>query len=261
MELSNKKIVVTGASSGIGYELSLQLARKGADILATARNINDGIFNCSKIKTVQYDLRCAQNVDALIDSALESMGTIDIFVANAGFGYYGKTTPDWGHIEDIFKLNVFSPIYTLTKLCSIFTDKTFQFVVMDSGAGRIPLPGYSLYCSTKFALDGFMRTFRFELPANVKLSVVYPVSVKTPFFEKAANGAPPPRPVISAQTAARKIIEGIEQECEEIYPSKALPILLTMNRYCPIIEPAYQCTENSRFGGWLRNHNGLQPKS
>jgi short-subunit dehydrogenase len=95
------------------------------------------------------DLRCPENIDRMIKAATEKLGSIDIFVADAGFGYYGKTKADWPHMEDIFKLNVFSPIYALTKMCEVFPDRPFHFVIIDSGAGRMPLPGYSLYCSTK----------------------------------------------------------------------------------------------------------------
>lgn len=254
MDLKGKRMVITGASSGIGRELTALAASRGAEVVAAARDMGGAFCGKEGIHTAEYDLRVPANVDALIDCAYSKLGGIDVFIANAGMGYYGKTPADWDHVEDIFRLNVFSPVYALTRLCELQKGGGFRFVAMDSGAGRIPLPGYSLYCSTKFALDGFMRAFRFELPDNVKLSVVFPVSVDTDFFDKAAEDAPPPRPVRPVRSTAKKILRGIEEEKDEIYPSRVFPFLTAVNRFCPKIETAYQNSEKNRFGDWLRNH-------
>lgn len=148
----------------------------------------------------------------------------------------------------------------MTKLCETFPGRPLRFVAMDSGAGRIPLPGYSLYCAmefalaTKFALDGFTRASRFEMPGNVTLSVVFPVSFDSDFFDKAAEGAPAPRPVVSLTATARKIVEGIERDRGEIYSSKVFSLPDAVNRFCPPIEGAYQRSERKRLNGWLRSH-------
>lgn len=254
MVLSGKHVVVTGASSGIGQGIAEIMAQKGAAVVAAARGSTKAQFTAPKIIPAAADLRSPEHIDGLIDFARQTMGSIDVFVANAGFGYYGKTNADWASMEDIFKLNVLSPIYSLTKLCAEFAKKPIYFVLMDSGAGRMPLPGYSLYCATKFALDGFIRSFRFELPSNVRLSVVYPAGVDTAFYEKAAPDAPAPRPVQALQRAAENIVKGIEEEKAEIYPSAAFPVLMLANRFFPFVEAVYHRYEKKRFGNWLRTH-------
>lgn len=163
MDLKGKRVVITGASSGIGWELLKRLNKAGAHIVGVARNpqrIIDEMGDLG-VRAISCDVSESSNVDEMLKEAQDLLGGIDIFVANAGFAYYGKIgKADWEKNEKIFKTNVLSPIYTLQKLTENGTEKPLTFMVTISALGKMVLPGYALYDSTKFALDGFVRTYR-----------------------------------------------------------------------------------------------------
>lgn len=101
MELSGKKAVVTGASEGIGREVARLLAGRGATVVAAARSFNRGCFASERVTAAEFDLHTPGQIDALIGLAARQMGGVDLFVANADIGYYGKTAADWSRMEDI----------------------------------------------------------------------------------------------------------------------------------------------------------------
>lgn len=259
MEFNGKKIVITGGSSGIGAGVVQALSERGAEIFAVSRHIKPENLPFKNVSIANFDMRSKEGVDSLFDYAIEKLGRIDMFIANAGYGYYGKTSnADWGQIENIFSLNVFSPIYALEKMCGLYPEKPFNFVITDSVAGRLPLPGFSLYCATKFALDGFTRAFRFEIPENVRLSVIYPISTATAFFNKSGHDVPAPGPVQNLDKAVKKIISGLEKDKKEIYPSKVYDILNLSNHICPPAVSVFLNSEKKRFHNWLKFHNSKQ---
>ena len=95
MDIKQKRIVVTGAASGIGKELVKMLSTFECDILAVDRNQealmdfqNSLVSTAANVKTYNSDISLAEPLDALFDYAVQSMGGIDIFVANAGYAYY-----------------------------------------------------------------------------------------------------------------------------------------------------------------------------
>lgn len=212
MDIRSKKIILTGASSGIGRALLEELIEfENVKIVAVARNIS----NIPAIRDTVYpfssDVSTKEGVDNVFSYAQNIYGDTDIFIANAGVAYLEKLqTPDWEHINHIFSLNVFSPIYSLERLISENNSpKTFISII--SGVALVSLPGYTLYCSTKAALHHFSETFRYEQNSQLRIMSVYPVATRTDFFDKAAKkaNAPLPFPQQSVKTVSRKIVQGI----------------------------------------------------
>lgn len=196
MNLKNKHIILTGASSGIGAEILKILSDyEGVKIVAVARHTENILQKGNVIYHFAADVSTQEGVDKVFEFAQKTMGSIDMFIANAGFAYLEKLdTPDWKHIEYIYNLNVFSPIYSLEKLAT--QDNPTAFACIISGAGLVSLPAYSLYCSTKAALHHFVQTYRYEKKDTLQLTAIYPVATRTDFFDKAAGkeGAPMPFP-------------------------------------------------------------------
>lgn len=87
MELSGKKVVITGASSGIGYETLKLLLNANAKVVAASRSMSK-ISLPGELYTLDLDLSSTKAMDALFDFALDKLGDIDIFISNAGFTYY-----------------------------------------------------------------------------------------------------------------------------------------------------------------------------
>ncbi|MBK5719431.1 SDR family NAD(P)-dependent oxidoreductase [Dysgonomonas sp. Marseille-P4677] len=255
MDLNGKNIIITGASSGIGKEvLHILSAYRNVKIIAVARHIED----IPLIEDVIYPLRCdvssAKGVDKVFEYAQKTCGHIDIFIANAGFAYLEKLEiPDWNHIEYIYNLNVFSPIYSLEKLVSENGKRSITFVCTISGAGLVSLPAYSLYCSTKAALHHFIQTYRHEQSKNLQLTAVYPVATRTDFFNKATgeDDTPLPFPTQKTKIVAKKIVKGIEKGKRNIYPSFLFRLFFPIGRTFPLFSKIYSQMEKRKVKKWL----------
>lgn len=250
MDINNKNIVLTGASSGIGLAiLNILLSYKNVRVVAVARHIEtipsiDGI-----VFPFLADLSNESGIDSLFEYTESLFGDIDIFIANAGYAYLEKlSNPDWKHIENIFRLNTFSPIYSLQKLAKQDVNKPTCFVSTISAVAQVPLPYYSLYCSTKAALHQFMESYRYESPVNMHVMAVYPVATRTSFFEKAANEKQPPIPFLSqsAYTVSKAIIKGIEKNKKRVYPSFLFRIFKIFGQNLPFIFSLYSFSEKRK---------------
>jgi short-subunit dehydrogenase len=207
MNLNGKNIVLTGASSGIGKEILKKLIRYDVRIIAVSRNISK-IPSGEKVIPYSCDVSKKEEVDKLFDYALEEMGNIDIFIANAGFAFCEEIKEaNWEHIEEIFSTNVFSPIYSVEKMRVINGNRKYSVVITCSAVSEVPLPGYSLYCATKHAINGFGRVFKYETKKNEIISLVYPIATKTNFFINAAKKAPVPWPVQAPDEVAESVIK------------------------------------------------------
>lgn len=255
MQIANKHIVITGASSGIGLEILKHLIQHpDVRIIAVARHTGPILVRESVVIPLAADVSTQQGVDKLFNHARQIFPRIDIFISNAGFAYLEKISkPDWKHIENIFALNVYSSIYSLQKFASEGTHKRI-FVSTISGAALIPLPAYALYCSTKAALNQFINTYNYEKPDNIHLTSVYPVATRTEFFNKAAGqeNAPLPWPRQEAAAVAKKIINAIERDRKEVYPSLIFRLLYPIGRAFPILLHLYSLTEKKKVRSWLK---------
>ena len=251
MKIEHKNIILTGASSGIGQELlKLLLGYEGVAVVAVARHVDAIDPIEGRLYPFSADLSKPEGIDSLFDFASETLGTIDIFIANAGYAYIEQLSEaDWGHIEDIYSLNVFSPIYSLQKLVSTSCGTPRVFACTISGAALVSLPYYSLYCSSKSALHHFVETFRYEQPADLQLSAIYPVATRTAFFDKAkgASGTPLPFPQQSAEVVARKIVRGIEKGKKRIYPSALFGVFYPIGRAFPFLLNIYSLLEKRKW--------------
>ncbi|MDR2955563.1 MAG: SDR family NAD(P)-dependent oxidoreductase [Prevotella sp.] len=257
MDLTNKKIILTGASAGIGLEMLLLLSKyKQVQIVAVARHTED----IPEMKGVIYpfaaDASNQKGVDSIFDFAIQVLGGVDVFIANAGFAYIEKLDkPDWEHAQRIFDLNVFSPVYALERLTSINGNSPTAFVCTVSGAGLVSLPAYSLYCSTKAALHHFIETYRYEQKRNLQLTAVYPVATRTDFFDKAASekATPLPFPAQDTKTVAKKIVRGIEKGKKTIYPSLLFRLGYPVGRAFPFLLKGYSLLEKRKVKKWLKD--------
>lgn len=254
MQLIGKNIILTGASSGIGLEMLPMLVAKGARVIAVARHIE----NIPKKEGIVYpfsaDVSSKEGVDKAFEYAKQTLGEVHIFIANAGYAYLEKIDmPDWQHIEGIYNLNVFSPIYSLEKLVEESKGNKVAFACTISGAGLVSLPAYSLYCSTKAALHHFMQTYRYEQADNIQITTVYPVATRTEFFDKATgeDSTPLPFPVQEASTVARKIVRGIEKDKKQVFPSIMFRLFYPIGRAFPFSLKVYSLMEKKKVRRWL----------
>ena len=257
MNFDHKRIVVTGAASGIGKALVEQLSQHEGQIVAADRDDiglrkTVGSLANDRIMAFTCDLSLADDVDDLFSFALARMGGVDVLFANAGFGYCEQIqSTDWQHIAEIYQTNVFAPIYSLVKMKELHRDSKYWVVITGSVLGRIALEGYALYASTKAALDRFIEGYRLEMASRGRLILVYPLPVRTQFF-RTASDAPVPWFAQGADTVAKAIIRGVERDRRTIYTSWLLPLMLFVDRIFPPARRWYQALDSRSFRSWLQ---------
>jgi len=261
MEIKNKRIVVTGAASGIGKELVTLLSHYDCHILAVDRNSDGLSLSLEKIQkskatisSYNCDIGYQHQMDDLFEHAIQALGEIDIFIANAGYAYYEQlSNANWDRIDQIFKVNVHSPIYTAIKMKLLHPDSAYKVVVTASAIGKLGLPGYALYGATKSAIDRFAEAFRFELSDPSSLALVYPIATRTQFFQEASQDeAPTPWPSQTPRQVAKAIILGIEKDRKSIYPSLVYQIFFALGRIIPPLYHLEQWIEMQRFKKWIK---------
>lgn len=258
MNPNGKVIILTGASSGIGRELLKCLQRYDADIIAVSRHIGSIPNHSARVIPYACDVSQQDQVDGLFAYAVEKFGKIDLFIANAGFAYCEELNiADWGHIEDIFRTNVFSPIYSFEKMKELNRGRKYTVIMTCSAISRIPLPGYALYCSTKAAIEHFAHTYYFEKNDKGTLTLVFPVATSTKFFNKAGDHAPVPFPVHPPSWVATCIMAGLHTNCPVVFPSPMHMIsYFTINRVFPFLYGIYDLINAARFHRWAQKNRG-----
>ena len=192
LSLSNQKVaVVTGSSSGIGFETSLTLARNGFLTYGTMRNLSKSgniksVADKEKLplQIVQLDVTDDISIKNAVQAILSEVGRIDVLVNNAGYalnGAFEDLTMD--EIKAQFETNLFGVIRTTQAILPIMRKQEFGIIVnMSSGAGRLGYPGGSAYVSTKFAVEGLSESMAYELePFGIKVVLVEPGVIRTNF--------------------------------------------------------------------------------
>lgn len=249
MDLKEKRVILTGASTGIGLALLKLLLNEGAYVLAVSRSIESIDLKHQKLFVKNLDLTEYDAVDMLFDYAFETLGNIDIFIANAGFSYFERIKEsDRSHIDAIMKLNVHSVIYSAIKMKTLYHNQPFRFVATLSAMSFVSLPGYALYSATKAGLRGFFDAFSLELKPNQMIQTVFPVATKTEFFNR-SQSEHMPWPVQTSEHVAKAMIKGIKKNQKRIYPSKIFKLGI---RYFPWFFKFYVQMELSRFNQTMK---------
>jgi short-subunit dehydrogenase len=197
---------------------------------------------------------CARKCGRLFDDALKALGSVDIFIANAGFAYFEAISqPDWAHIEKIYRVNVFNAIYAVEKMQALNGDRSHKTVITASAMAHIAVPGYALYSSTKAALDRFADGYRWQMADPRSLMLVYPIATRTGFFNAAGSGVPTPWPSQTPDEVAQAILRGIARDQKSVYPSSIFRLVLFLDRFLPM-HWLVQKIEQDRFVTW-KKHN------
>src|ERR687890_87898 len=183
--------VVTGSSSGIGFETALTLARNGFYTYATMRNLEKSkniteIANTEKLplQVVQLDVNDDRSVKDAIDKIVAENKRIDLLVNNAGYGLFGSLEDI--SIEEIkaqFETNFFGVIRVTQQVLPVMRKQHSgggTIVNVSSVGGRIGVPILSAYQSTKFALEGLSESMSYELePFGIRVVIIEPGFIRT----------------------------------------------------------------------------------
>lgn len=190
--MDKKKVaLVTGSSSGIGYETALLLARNGFDTFATMRNMNKSkeITEVSKrenlaLRVMQLDVNDDRSVADAINNILNEKKSIEVVVNNAGYGLMGSVEDSsLDEIKAQFETNFFGAIRVIKEVIPIMRKQRSGTIVnVSSVAGRIGFPMGSAYVSSKFALEGLSESMSYELKQfGIKIVIIEPGVINTNF--------------------------------------------------------------------------------
>ena len=251
--INNKTIVLTGASSGIGFEvLRLLVKGSGNKILAVSRHAQEllGSF-AENVIPFNMDISTKEGVDAVFEKANEVFEgrKIDIFYANAGFPYYEEFNyEDWDRVKVMFDTNTLSPIYTYAKYLHHLDGRDGILAITVSAIGQMAMPGYAIYSASKFGLQGFQQAIRLEAPKNMQITCLYPVATDTNFF-RVANPVPfeKPFPVQQPDVVARKMVAGIESGKKFVSPNPLFAVSKVLMGVCPPVRTVYWGLETAKL--------------
>ncbi|MGI0495205.1 SDR family oxidoreductase [Alkalinema pantanalense CENA528] len=187
-------ILITGASSGIGKATVLLFQERGWNVVATARSLEKTVDLAAlpSVLCLPLDVTDQASIDSAIAAAIAKFGTIDVLVNNAGFGLVGAFEAcSEAEIRQQFETNVFGLMAVTRALLPHFRENRQGTIVnIASIGGRIAFPLYSLYNSTKWAVEGFSEALQYELrPFNIKVKIIEPGPIKTDFYGRSMNRA------------------------------------------------------------------------
>ncbi|MCR4558766.1 MAG: SDR family oxidoreductase [Bacteroidales bacterium] len=233
MNFTDKKIWITGASSGIGEALCYELSALGAFLIISSRRqtelerVKNNCQNPDKVKIVPLDLENYRSIAEIAKPVLEEVKSIDILINNGGMSQRALVIDeDLSVVEKMMKINFFGAV-ALTKevLPKMVEQKHGHIVCMSSLAGKFGIPLRSGYAAAKHALHGFFETLRAENYDNgIRVMMVCPGYVNTKVAINALDAKAEKRGVndegqekgLDPKIMAQKIIKGIEKEKLEI---------------------------------------------
>lgn len=190
--------LITGSSSGIGFETSLLLARNGIYTYATMRNLSKSqeILDitkkeCLPLKVLTLDVTDEKSTQKAIDMVMYEQNRIDVIVNNAGYSLVGALEQiSMDEIKEEFETNFFGIIKLIQKvLPQMRKQRSGRIINVSSLAGRIGLPIASAYVSSKFALEGLSESLKYEVQDfGICVILIEPGVIKTNFIKNLKIG-------------------------------------------------------------------------
>jgi short-subunit dehydrogenase len=245
-EIRGSRAIVTGASSGIGRALALELAGEGADLVVTARRAErlgqlvDQITGMGRrAEMVAGDVTDPAVRHETIEAA-RRLGGLDILVNNAGVGvmrHFTESEPE--ELRRVMEVNFFS-LVEMTRLALPLLEEAARPVIVNVSSilGHRGVPYSSEYSASKFAVQGFSESLRAELAGlGIDVLVVSPGTTETEFFDRVIDkrGEPafPTHRSVPPSYVARKMVAAIKRGRHEIIPFAWGKVLVWLNRLSP----------------------------
>ena len=190
--------LVTGSSSGIGFETSLLLARRGVYTYATMRNLSKSgnILDRARkddlpLRALRLDVTDEESISETIGNIVKEKSQIDILVNNAGYSLLGPLEHlRINEIKEEFETNFFGVIKLIQYVLPIMRKQRYGRIInISSLAGRIGIPLSSAYASSKFALEGLTESLGYEVQEfGIHAALIEPGVIKTDFVNNMKIG-------------------------------------------------------------------------
>jgi short-subunit dehydrogenase len=259
IDLRNRVLVVTGASSGIGAAAAIACAEAGMDVVlngrraAQLRTVAEQVRGCARAaEIVVGDVTEAGLNARLLDTAEQRFGRFDVVLANAGYGFkQPEHTLAIAELRAIFEVNFFAAFELLREAARrlLAQHRPGHLLMTSSAVAKFTLPNFGAYSATKAAQNHLCRAMRMELRGRgIEVSCVHPITTRTEFFARSAReGESPAEPrlsrgralpqtqpgwlVQSPEKVARAIVRCLRRPTPEVWtsiPARWMAGLVTM---------------------------------
>ena len=232
-----KKIWITGASSGIGRSLAIKFANEGWKVAASARRenlLNELSNKYPNIESFPLDVTDINKCNSVFKEIIEKFKNIEICVFGTGI-HDPESEKEFNldKIKKIMEVNFFGAMNSINSVYNYYNKKkSGQISIISSVAGYRGLPAAGAYCASKSALTSFTESLHFEMKRkNVKITLISPGFIKTPMTDQ--NDFPMPM-IKSPEFAAEQIYLGlIKKKGFEIHFPKAFTFIMKILRILP----------------------------
>src|SRR5262245_42462772 len=244
-EISGLRTIVTGATSGIGRALVLELIRRGAKVVAIGRRADRLQILAAEVASPEHyrfiagDVTRNEDRSAALELTKREFGGLDCLVNNAGIGALGPfDSADESRLRRVMEVNFFAPAEFIREALLLLR-AGHQPIVVNIGSvlGHRAMPEKSEYCASKFALHGFSDALRAELaPQGIDVLLISPSTTASEIFDTAAGQSTKPQGrfgAMPAETVARHAVAAIAAGRHEIILSLGGKLLVWLDRLCP----------------------------
>src|ERR1044072_394707 len=217
MNWTNKVVMITGASSGIGEALALELARRGAKLglVARRKEVLDEIVSriasqTNQIVAISADVQDRDSMRAAAVELNSKFGTVDVLIANAGIGVTNDGSElDAAKVANVINVNVIGAANSAAAvLPEMVARGSGQLVVISSLAAYRGLPKSAAYCASKAAVSAMFESLRLDLkPKGIDVTIIHPGFIRPPLT--AGRHAKLPW-LLEVEDAANKILRAVE---------------------------------------------------
>ncbi|EYF06897.1 SDR family oxidoreductase [Chondromyces apiculatus] len=245
---SDRVVVITGASSGIGRAAAQLFAATGASVVLAARGrekleeVADEVRRAGGVPlVVPTDVRSEDEVKALARSALKQFGRIDVWVNNAAVSLFARTEDaPYEAYKQVIETNLFGCIHGARAVIPCFRGQGYGVLInVGSVAGIYGQAYTSAYCVTKFGIRGLGESLRQELldTPDIHVCTLMPATIDTPIFQHAANytgrAVQPMPPVIDTYRVAHAMVSLAERPRRELIIGWAAKLLAVQHKFAP----------------------------
>ena len=245
--LSGRRVLITGASSGIGRALVEQCVAAQARVLMTARRAERldalaerlGSRGASQVVVLPGDVTDTDHRQQLMATAIDAFGGLDVLINNAGIGGIGTFASATEHrLRRIMEVNFFAPVELIRAALPLLRQSD-QAVVVNIGSvlGHCAVPKKSEYCASKFALQGMTAALRIELAdEGIDVLMVSPSTTRSEFFDQAERSegrAARNRHAMAPERVARATLVAITTRRRDTILSCGGKVLIYANRVAP----------------------------
>ena len=245
MQIKNKRILLTGATGGIGRLVALMLATNGANLALVGRDapklqelVDEIHKNGGKAVNIVADFEQTGAPQTVIIEATKSLGGIDILINNAAIlDFVQLEDQSFERIAQMIQTNVTAPIQLARAVLPSFkAANAGHFVMVGSIFGSLGFPHYATYCASKFAIHGFSQSLRRELvDTNIGVTYIAPRAVKTAMNDAAtvAMMQSTGNTMDAPEKVAEIIINALKNEKQEVFIGQPQSFFAWLNGFLP----------------------------